>query len=94
MAGTFGLLHGFGFAGVLRDIGIPQSEVGGALLAFNLGVEIGQLAFVAVLSLAAIAWRRTASASWRTSKALAAVQGQVAAGYALGTCPRSGCLNE
>ena len=85
VAATFGLLHGFGFAGVLRDIGIPQSEIGGALLAFNLGVEIGQLAFVAILSLGAIAWRRTASASWRTSEAFAGVQGNVAAGYALGT---------
>lgn len=43
----FGLLHGFGFAGALREIGLPQTEVPLALLAFNLGIELGQLVFVA-----------------------------------------------
>jgi hypothetical protein len=42
----FGLLHGFGFAGALSEIGLPQSEIPIALLFFNIGVEIGQLAFV------------------------------------------------
>ena len=46
VAFTFGLLHGFGFAGALKDIGLPQSDVPLALLAFNLGVEAGQLLFV------------------------------------------------
>ncbi|PSL18037.1 HupE/UreJ family protein [Shimia abyssi] len=46
---TFGLLHGFGFAGALREIGVPQTDVPLALLSFNLGVEIGQLSFVAVV---------------------------------------------
>lgn len=51
---TFGLLHGFGFAGALREIGLPPTEVPLALLSFNLGVEIGQLLFVgAVLVLGA-----------------------------------------
>ena len=45
----FGLLHGFGFAGALVDIGLPQAEVPIALLFFNLGVEIGQLMFVLVI---------------------------------------------
>jgi hydrogenase/urease accessory protein HupE len=44
---SFGLLHGFGFAGALKEIGLPQSDVPLALLSFNLGVEIGQLLFVA-----------------------------------------------
>lgn len=44
----FGLVHGFGFASVLRDYGIPQDRVGWALAAFNVGVEIGQLAIVAI----------------------------------------------
>lgn len=48
----FGLLHGFGFAGALREIGLPPSETPLALLAFNLGVEAGQLGVVAVLLLA------------------------------------------
>ena len=42
----FGLLHGFGFAGALADVGLPQNEVPIALLFFNVGVEIGQLIFV------------------------------------------------
>lgn len=50
----FGLLHGFGFGGALRDIGLPQQDVPLALLTFNLGVEAGQLIFVG-LALAAFA---------------------------------------
>ena len=44
---TFGLLHGFGFAGALSQIGLPTGDVPLALLAFNLGVEAGQIAFIA-----------------------------------------------
>lgn len=44
---SFGLLHGLGFAGALREVGLPQSSIPLALLLFNVGVEIGQLAFVA-----------------------------------------------
>ncbi|MGX7951560.1 HupE/UreJ family protein [Tsuneonella sp. HG249] len=47
IAFAFGLFHGFGFAGALREIGLPEGEVPAALLAFNLGVEAGQLAVVA-----------------------------------------------
>lgn len=45
----FGLFHGFGFAGALADIGLPQGEIATALLAFNLGVEAGQLLVIAGL---------------------------------------------
>jgi hydrogenase/urease accessory protein HupE len=45
---AFGLLHGLGFAGALREIGLPQSDIPLALFAFNVGVEAGQLAFVVV----------------------------------------------
>jgi hydrogenase/urease accessory protein HupE len=45
----FGLFHGFGFAGALADIGLPQGEVVTALLAFNLGVEAGQLLVIALV---------------------------------------------
>lgn len=45
----FGLLHGFGFAAVLGEIGLPQTEVPLALLFFNLGVEVGQIAFILFL---------------------------------------------
>ena len=49
VAASFGLLHGFGFAAVLRDIGLPQTELPTALLFFNVGVEIGQVLFVLAL---------------------------------------------
>jgi hydrogenase/urease accessory protein HupE len=45
----FGLIHGFGFAGALREIALPRSAVPGALVSFNLGVEAGQLAVLGVL---------------------------------------------
>jgi HupE / UreJ protein len=48
----FGLLHGLGFAGVLRELGLPRSEFLTALLSFNVGVEIGQLAVIAAAALA------------------------------------------
>ena len=47
----FGLLHGFGFAAVLAEIGLPKGESLLALLCFNVGVEIGQLLFIAALFL-------------------------------------------
>ncbi len=49
VSSSFGLLHGFGFAAVLRDIGLPQTELPTALLFFNIGVEIGQILFVVAL---------------------------------------------
>jgi hydrogenase/urease accessory protein HupE len=47
LAFVFGLLHGFGFAGALQEIGLPQKDVPLALLFFNVGVEVGQLMFIA-----------------------------------------------
>ena len=57
-AGVFGLLHGFGFAGALAEAGLPTQNVPLALLAFNVGVELGQLAFVALVLAVALATRR------------------------------------
>ena len=57
VSSSFGLLHGFGFAAVLRDIGLPQTELPTALLFFNVGVEIGQILFVLALLLAFFALR-------------------------------------
>ena len=58
VAFAFGLLHGFGFAGALSEVDLPQSAVPAALLCFNLGVEFGQLAFIAfVLAVVALAQR-------------------------------------
>ena len=60
LAGGFGLLHGMGFAGALAETGLPQSNVPLALLFFNVGIELGQLAFIAVLVLAASVLSRAA----------------------------------
>ena len=49
VSASFGLLHGFGFASALSEIGLPQTEIPAALLAFNVGVEIGQVLFVAAI---------------------------------------------
>jgi hydrogenase/urease accessory protein HupE len=49
VAFTFGLLHGFGFAGALSGVGLPQNHIPAALFFFNVGVELGQIAFVAVV---------------------------------------------
>jgi hydrogenase/urease accessory protein HupE len=60
VAFAFGLLHGFGFASALTNLGLPQGDIPLALFCFNIGVEIGQLMFIAlILSIAAL-FRRVA----------------------------------
>ena len=51
ISSSFGLLHGFGFAAALSEAGLPRHEIATALLFFNAGVEVGQLAFIAALVL-------------------------------------------
>jgi hydrogenase/urease accessory protein HupE len=63
---AFGLLHGFGFAGALREIGMPEDAAPLALLFFNLGVEAGQLTFIAAVLALMFLWRRFAPAGIRT----------------------------
>ncbi len=58
VAGVFGLVHGFGFASVLKELGLPITALGWSLFSFNLGVEIGQLALVLVVASALAAVRR------------------------------------
>jgi hypothetical protein len=58
---AFGLLHGLGFGGALQDLGLPPGDVVVSLFGFNLGVEAGQLAVIAALSLVLGWWR---SAPW------------------------------
>jgi hypothetical protein len=58
IAFAFGLLHGLGFAGALRAIGVPKTQLPLALLGFNVGVELGQLAFVSVVFLPVFWWSR------------------------------------
>lgn len=77
VAFLFGLFHGFGFAGALAEIGLPQGEVPMALLTFNLGVEAGQLVIVAVAMLVLWALRRV--------HALYAARMQMMSAYAIGS---------
>ena len=54
----FGLLHGMGFAGALRELGLPRSEFLTGLVTFNAGVEVGQLAIVGMASALVWYWSR------------------------------------
>ena len=81
---SFGLLHGFGFAGALRGLGLPQGDVPLALLSFNLGVEIGQLLFVGGVLLAALGMRfvaPTVLTAFRSSRSPATI----VSAYLIGT---------
>ncbi len=60
LAGLFGLVHGFGFASVLREFGLPREALGWSLFGFNLGVELGQLAFVLPVAVLLATLRRGA----------------------------------
>jgi hydrogenase/urease accessory protein HupE len=78
VAFIFGLLHGFGFAGALAEIGLPQQSIPLALLFFNVGVELGQLLFVVAV----------VGAGWVLKKLLAQKVlngGEVAASYVIGS---------
>jgi hydrogenase/urease accessory protein HupE len=85
VATVFGLLHGFGFAGVLREIGIPQAEIGTALASFNIGVEAGQLGFIAVvLGLYWLVQRGASRVKWsRVAEPQAAIR--IVCAYGMGT---------
>lgn len=71
VAFLFGLIHGFGFAGALREIGLPESDVPTALLTFNLGVEIGQLVIVAAVMTLIALTRRLAPQALRPASVIA-----------------------
>ncbi len=68
VSASFGLLHGFGFASVLGEIGLPQTEIPVALLFFNVGVELGQIAFVLVLLAGLVIVRKAALMLARTPR--------------------------
>ena len=81
---AFGLLHGFGFATVLREVGLPATELPIALLFFNVGVEIGQILFVTALfagyAVLRVLVRRSTDENGRSALRLA-----VPASYVIGT---------
>jgi hydrogenase/urease accessory protein HupE len=67
---AFGLVHGFGFANVLREFGLPGEALGWSLFSFNFGVEIGQLAIVLVVATALATIRRQSEATgYRVARA-------------------------
>ena len=79
LAAVFGLIHGFGFAYVLKEFGLPQAALGWSLFAFNLGVEIGQLVIVLVVAGALMAVRRKNVAAAQRIALLGSI-GVIAAG--------------
>lgn len=81
MAFAFGLLHGFGFAGALADIGLPKDQLALALLLFNLGIEAGQLMIIGVLLIVLWLAGRIAATRLPTLERGFAVAMGCAAGY-------------
>ncbi|PRY22584.1 HupE/UreJ protein [Aliiruegeria haliotis] len=81
---SFGLLHGLGFAGALTEIGLPQGDIPVALLAFNVGVELGQLTFVAAVLVAIGMIRRIVPGMVRSMRE-AHSPGTAMMGYAIGS---------
>lgn len=76
---VFGLIHGFGFASVLREMGLPSGALGWSLFSFNFGVEIGQVAVAVVVASALTALRARSEAAGRRL-AVAGSVGVIAAG--------------
>ena len=79
------MLYTFGFAAVLREIGLPQTELPAALLFFNIGVEIGQIVFVLSLVGLFILGRRLLSEFKCSEKIHTTVPVQTTASYFIGT---------
>ena len=82
VAALFGLLHGFGFAGALAEVGLPRGAIVAALLAFNVGVELGQVAVTAVALLVAAQLARWLSAEQAAKARQAARAAVLVAGCA------------
>jgi hydrogenase/urease accessory protein HupE len=72
VAFSFGLLHGFGFAGALAEVGLPQREIPLALLAFNIGVEAGQILFIFAVLVLLYVFKRFAAGPVRWAMPAAA----------------------
>lgn len=84
LAGAFGLLHGLGFIGALRDVGLPASHLPLSLLGFNLGVEVGQL----VVVIAAV------PLAWALGRLKRAGNLRLLAGYGMGSLSAMWCLER
>ena len=86
VAFVFGLLHGLGFAGALREVGLPEGDIPLALLTFNVGVEAGQLIFVGMVLAALAALRGLVARLPSWTHALPA--------YAIGTVSAFWCIER
>ena len=86
LAAGFGLLHGMGFAGALAEVGLPQSQLPLALLFFNIGIELGQLAFIALVAVCLQGLRSLGGVSLQ--------RWQPVPVYILGTLSASWCLER
>jgi hypothetical protein len=84
VSSSFGLLHGFGFAAALSEVGIPRNEIAAALLFFNAGVEAGQLVFIACLCALIAAGYGAARLAGMQPVRLALNRVQMLGAYALG----------
>jgi len=82
----FGLLHGLGFAGVLAEVGLPPGQFAPALIGFNVGVELGQLAVIAIAFLAIGMWGR--NKAWYRGRVVMPASAAVAAVGLLWTVQR------
>jgi len=78
---VFGLIHGFGFANVLREMDLPSRALGWSLFSFNIGVEIGQLLVVAIVASALAALKSRSQSSARLVAVAGSVVVIVAGGY-------------
>lgn len=76
---TFGLLHGFGFAGALAEVGLPENSILLALRFFNIGVEISQLLFIIAV------WAAVRLATRLAGDRLDLAQGAIVSAYEIGT---------
>ncbi len=76
----FGLIHGMGFAGFFGELGLPPGQFWSALIGFNIGVEIGQLAVIAVAALVGYALRKTLMKKARQYRQMVVLPGSVVIG--------------
>jgi hydrogenase/urease accessory protein HupE len=83
VAFSFGLLHGLGFAGALREAGLPPSETPLALLCFNVGVELGQLAIIAAVGITVLSLGRWFALRTRLEKVAVYSMGALAACWSI-----------
>jgi hypothetical protein len=92
IAFAFGLLHGFGFAGALAEIGLPSDGIAAPLLFFNLGVEAGQVAVVLAAGLAMVAIGKVAAKSAKASDRRSSLEN--VAIYGIGTLAAYWCIER